>query len=176
MNVNLLKKTTAGLFVISVLCVPTYPDQPVLRFINPLSVRREVDLMRSLLVATNAAFDRIVATAIPINTNRNVTITYLQVSFIFYYPDAKEVSPSNTELGFLDDLAHKSGRIVREPNSTNQIPLNYIRVFDSSKSDITAELDIFVSVSPLNGIQPRQYYRRSFYFVYKDGWKEGKKI
>jgi len=134
------------------------------------AVNREVDLARVLFVETNSAFDGIVFASLGVKSGENVEVRYLQVSFVFYYPNNNDVGPSSSEMDEPYLLANKNGHLVREGTVTNEAPLNYIRVFDPSKDKPTVELRLFVAVVPLDQQKNVRYLHRTFQSVYDRKW------
>jgi hypothetical protein len=135
------------------------------------AVNHEVDLARSLFVETNRAFDEKICAVLNLESAKSVEVQFLQVTFVFFYPRTNDVGPSFSEMGILHRLVGKPNNMLRSDSATNEIPLNYIRVFDPAKSEVTAELRVFVMVSPVDQPSSRRFLNKSFEFVYNRGWK-----
>ena len=131
----------------------------------------EVDLIHSLLNQTNRNFDQKVCSSLTTNADGPVVISYRLVSFTFYYPAGIAIPPSSTEMANPDELVCKKDDIIRRA-TTNEIPANYVRLFDSRRKNAESELDLLLGIAPLERPQEVRYSRRSFRFVYQKGWKE----
>ena len=136
------------------------------------STQQEVHLVRSLFVETNKAFDEQICESVRSIMKPPITISYQLISFVFIYPTTNGWMASHTELGQPDGLLCTSGGISHTRDFTNDIPLNYVRVVDSDKKEIIAELEVLVSVAPLKDPRAARTMRRSFRFAYRDAWKE----
>jgi hypothetical protein len=143
-----------------------FPDLPY-----SATVDREVDFMRSLLEETNRDFDQRVYSSVRTNTSGPIVISYNLVSFVFHYPAGVPHAPSATEMVNPDQLVcTKEG--TRRRDTTDEIPANYVRIADSHRKEVSAELDLLLSVAPLGKPEELKHLRRSFRFVYRNGWKE----
>jgi len=132
---------------------------------------REVDFMRSLLEETNRNFDEKVYSSVRTNVSGPIVISYSLVSFVFHYPAGVAHAGSATEMGQPDELVCTKQSILRRA-TTNEIPANYIRILDTHRKDVSAELDLLLGVAPLGKPEDVKYLRRCFRYVYRDGWKE----
>jgi len=135
------------------------------------NVNREVDLARSLLAETNRSFDQKVYDSVRTNAHDPLVISFHLVSFIFYYPTGVAFLGSVTQMGQPDELVCTKDGILRRA-TTNEISANYVRVLDAHRKSVGADLDLFLGVAPLGKPQEAKYFRRSFRFVYQNGWKE----
>jgi hypothetical protein len=140
------------------------------------AVNREVDLSRSLFVETNSEFDEMVCASLGVKTSESVEVRYLQVTFIFFYPNTNDVGPASSEMDVPYQLVDRRGHLSRVETATNEAPLNYIRVFDATKSKPTVELRIFVAVIPLDRERSVRYLHRSFQSDYDRVWKPLKEM
>ena len=138
----------------------------------PASTQQEVHLARSLFVETNKTFDERVYKSVRSVMKPPVTISYQLISFVFFYPTTNGCIGSYTELGQPDGLLCTGQGISRTRDFTNDIPLNYVRVVDSHKKGVVAELELLISVAPVNEPEAAQCLRRSFRFVHRESWKE----
>jgi hypothetical protein len=152
-----------------------YAQAPITN-LYPQAVQREVDLVQSVFVATNAMYDQKLCASLQLHTTNNIEISYAQISFIFYYPDIKDVAPSSSEMVIPNQLIIKDGNIKRIDTYTNEIPLNYIRVFDSSITMVKAELEVLVGVAPASNPRNRRFYHRSFQFIYNHNWRQANDV
>jgi hypothetical protein len=168
-----MKLKTLQLVILVVLLAPhqrySVHGAPITN-LYPESVRREVDLIQSLFVLTNSSFDKKVCASLGLQDKHEVT--FHQVSFIFSYPRTNDMAPSACELGSPDALRFMDGKVVRVASQPEGTPLTYVRVVDSGKTNITAEVDALVAVSSMASPRVVRYHRRSFHFVYADGWKD----
>lgn len=151
--------------------------------IYPASILRELQLMRPLMVETNQSFDEAICKSIRTNSTQTLVVSYQEISFVFHYPTTNHldapssskidnlVVPSSSEIGHPYQLLCKQTGVSRVTLYTNDVPLNYIRLYDPSQKQISAELDLLLGVSSLENPQDIRYVRRSFHFTYKDGWK-----
>lgn len=73
------------------------------------------------------------------------------------------------------NLTYRDGKIART-NSVDQIPANYIYVVDPHVKNVIAEIDLLLGVAPLEKPQDATYFRRTFRFIYKNGWKEDESV
>ena len=136
-----------------------------------LALNREVDLARSIFVETNSEFDERVCALLGVKAEDSVEVRYLQVSFFFFYPNTNDVGPSSTEMDVPHLLVSRHGHLTRSGSATNEAPLNYIRVFDPTKRKATAELQIFVALTPVDHRESPRYLQKSFKFDYDKGWR-----
>jgi len=138
----------------------------------PTKVQQEVHLARSLFAETNRIFDEKVYSLVRKDCQPPAIISFQLVSFVFSYPSTPGWAPSTCDTGQPDQLLCTAEGVSRSSNSTNEIPLNYVRIVDPQKRDITADLDLLLGVAPLNKPKEVRYFRRSLRFVYQDGWIE----
>ena len=135
------------------------------------TLNREVDFMRSLLEETNRDFDQKVYALVGTNGSAPIVISYSLVSFVFYYPAGIVHAPSATEMVQPDQLICTKG-IVKRRDAKDEIPANYVRMSDMQRKEVGAELDLVLSVAPLDKPGETKCLRGSFRFVYRNGWKE----
>ena len=143
-----------------------FPELPYAAAAN-----REVDFMRSLLEETNRDFDQKVYGSVRTNTSGPIVISYSLVSFVFHYPAGIAHAPSATEMVQPNQLVCTKEGITRQ-DTKDEIPGNYVRISDSNSKEVTAELDLLLSVAPLGKPEELKPLRRSFRFVYRNGWKD----
>lgn len=136
----------------------------------PASVQQEVHLARSLFAETNRIFDKKVFSLVRKDCQLPAIISFQLVSFVFSYPSTNGW-PSGCEGGQPDQLLCTAEGVSRS-SSTNEVPLNYVRIVNPHKKDITADLDLLLGVAPLNKPKEVRYFRRSLRFIYQDGWIE----
>jgi hypothetical protein len=136
-----------------------------------LTLNREVDFMRSLLDETNRDFDQKVYASVGTNGGSLIVVSYSLVSFVFHYPEGIAHAPSATEMVQPDQLVcTKEG--VKRRSIKDEIPANYVRVSDSQRKEVGAELGLVLSVAPLGKPEETKCLRRSFQFIYRNGWRE----
>jgi len=137
-----------------------------------VTLNREVDLMRSLFAETNTSFDEKVLQSVEKDAKRPVVISYQLISFIFYYPTGVVyLTSSSTEMDQPDELVCTMAGVTRKA-TTNEISANCVRLMDSQRATVGADLDLLLGVAPLERPQDTRYVRRTFRFVYKNGWTE----
>ena len=132
------------------------------------AVNREIDLVRSIFVETNTAFDKKLFDSLG---ERTKEVRFIQVSLLTFYPSASDVGPLHCEMVVPPQLVRESNKLVRLETATNEIPLNYIRVFDPAKSVVTANLELFLCVTEEKRPNVLQYVHRTFRFVRNRDWK-----
>ena len=133
---------------------------------------REVELATSLLEDTNKNFDQKLYRSLITNDSSSVVITFHMASFVFYYPTGVAFLPeSGTDMANPDELVCTKDGISRRA-TTNQVPGSVVRLLDTRKKNVEAEFDLLLGVAPLQRSQDVRYFRRTFRYVYKDGWKE----
>jgi hypothetical protein len=98
-------------------------------------------------------------------------VSFLLITFIFSSPSTNDPVYSFCEMGRPDELICTGVSVSRRPGSTNEIPLIRVSTVDPRKKDVTADLDLLIGVASLNKPQDIRYLRRSFSFVYRDGWR-----
>jgi hypothetical protein len=136
-----------------------------------LTLNREVDFMRSLLEETNRNFDQKVYASVGTGGGSAIVVSYSLVSFVFHYPAGIAHAPSATEMEQPDQLVCSKEGIKRR-STKDEIPANYVRVSDSQRKEVGAELELVLSVAPLGKPEEPKCLKRSFRFVYRNGWKE----
>jgi hypothetical protein len=136
-----------------------------------LTFNREVDFMRSLLHEPNKDFDQKLYASVGTNSEGPIIISYRLVSFVFFYPPGIAHAPSATEMVRPDQLLCTEGTVKRRA-AKDEIPANYVRISDSQRKVVGAELDLVLSVASLDKPGESKCLRRSFRFVYRNGWKE----
>jgi len=132
---------------------------------------QEVNLPVALFQETNTTFDMMVCESVRKTVKPPMTVSFLLITFIFSSPSTNDPVYSFCEMGHPDELIYTGGIISRRPGPTNEIPLIRVSTVDTRKKGVTADLDLVVGVSPLAKPQDIQYLRRSFRFVYRDGWR-----
>jgi hypothetical protein len=135
-----------------------------------LTLNREVDFMRSLLQETNRDFDQKVYASVGTGGGSPIVVSYSLVSFVFHYPAGIAHAPSATEMVQPDQLVCTKEGIKRR-SSKDEIPANYVRIPDSRRKEVGAELELVLSVVPLGKPEETKCLKRSFQFVYRNGWK-----
>jgi len=134
-------------------------------------MNREVDFMRSLLQETNKAFDDKIWRSVKRDVAKPTVVSYQLVSFVFYYPTGVPYAPSATEMAQPDELVFVNDSVHRKA-TTNEVPANYVRVLDAHRKTIGVQLDLLLAVAPLDKPNDLVSLRRSFRFVYRNGWNE----
>jgi len=158
----------------SPILVPKYtPDSNAL-FVGAISgyLPQEVNLPVALFQETNTTFDTKVCESVGKTIKPPVVVSFLLVTFIFSSPSTNDPVYSFSETGRPDELVWTGKSVSRRPGSTNEIPLIRVSTVDRHKKDVTADLDLLIGVAPLDAPQDVRYFRRSFRFIYRDGWKE----
>ena len=135
-----------------------------------LTLNREVDFMRSLLEETNRDFERKIYASVGGSGGSPIVVSYSLVSFVFHYPVGITHAPSATEMVQPDQMVCTKESIQRR-STKDEIPANYVRVSDSQRKEIGAELELVLSVAPLGKPEQTKSLKRSFQFVYRNGWK-----
>jgi hypothetical protein len=138
----------------------------------PTSMQQETHLVDSLLAEPNKSFDEAVYRAVRADVRPPAIISFHLVTFVFSYQTTNDYAGSFCEMGAADELICTGKSVSRRSSSTNEIPVNYVRIVDRQKREVTADLDLLVGVAPLKDPNDVHYLRRSFHFVYRDGWKE----
>ncbi|HEX3857433.1 MAG TPA: hypothetical protein VHY30_09070 [Verrucomicrobiae bacterium] len=109
--------------------------------------------------------------SLPANSTSPRIISCKEISCVFHYRTTNECIPSYQEMGGSYNLIYRDGKITRT-NSVDEIPGNYIYVVDPHVKNVIVEIDLLLGVAPLEKPQDVMYFRRTFRFVYKNGWKE----
>jgi hypothetical protein len=133
---------------------------------------QEVNLPIALFQETNTTFDMKVCESLGTTIKPPMVVSFLLVTFIFSSPNTNDPVYSFCEMGLPDELVWTGKSVSRRPGSTNEIPLIRVSTVDRHKKDVTADLELLVGVAPLNDLHDVRYFRRSFRFVYRDGWQE----
>ncbi|HYG36022.1 MAG TPA: hypothetical protein VEC99_14625 [Clostridia bacterium] len=136
------------------------------------TMQQESHLPVALFHCTNAPFEHRLYESVSGNAKPPVIISFHLVSFVFSSPNTNDLVFSSCEMGSPDELVCNGKSVSRRPGSTNEIPLIRVSTVDRRKNQLTADLDLLLGVAPLSDPQDKQYFRRSFRFVYADGWKE----
>jgi hypothetical protein len=136
------------------------------------NIQQELDLPVALFQKTNTSFDEKVYESVRRAIKPPAIISFHMITFVFSSPSTNDLVFSFCEMGQPDELICTGKSVSRRPGSTNEVPLNRIRTVDRHKKDVAADLDVLVGVAPPNDPQDVRYFRRSFRFVYRDGWKE----
>jgi hypothetical protein len=123
-------------------------------------------------VETNKAFDEMVYKSVRASIKPPAIISYHLVTFVFSYPTTNDYVGSSCEMGRPDELICTSESVSRRIDSTNEIALNYVRIVDPHRKQVTADLDLLIGGAPLSDPRDVQYFRRSFRFLYGGGWRE----
>ena len=149
--------------------------------IYPTSILRELQLIRPLLVETNQAFDEMICKSTQTNFNETRIVSYEEISFIFHYPTTNHLDaptsspinniivPSSSETDHPYQLLCENTKVTRIVLHTNDVPLNYIRLYDPSETYISAELDLLLGITPLRDSKDIRYVHRSFHYIYRKG-------
>ncbi len=136
------------------------------------NLQQEIHLPVALFQETNASFDLKVCQSVRRAAKPPMVISFLLVTFIFSSPNTNDPVYSFCEMGRPDELICTGRSVSRRPGSTNEIPLIRVSTVDRHKKELSADLDLLIGVAPMDHPQDIQYFRRSFRFVYRDGWKE----
>ena len=138
----------------------------------PPTTQQEVHLVRSLLVETNSSFEHVLCRSVAADIKPAAVLSFHLLSFTFSYPSTNGCMPSQCEMAQPEELIWTAGGVSHRGGADSEVPLNYVRIVDPRKKVITAELDLLVGTAPLSEPQSVRYCRRSFRFVYRDGWIE----
>jgi hypothetical protein len=133
---------------------------------------QEVNLPVALFQETNTTFDMKVCESVRTTIKPPMVVSFHLVTFIFSSSSTNDPVYSFCEMGRPDELVCTARSVSRRPGSTNEVPLIRVSTIDRHKKDVSADLDLLISVAPLDTPQDIRYFRRSFRFVYRDGWKE----
>jgi hypothetical protein len=156
--------------VLSQILVPNY--HPSTNSLLSAGIQQEAHLAVSLFAETNKTFDERVYQSVRSEAKPPLVISFHLISFVFFHPTTNDYVGSHSELGQPDELLCTGETISHRKGSSNDIPLNYVRVVDRRRKEVAAELELLVGVASLKSPQDVRYFRRSFRFVYRDGWKE----
>jgi len=132
----------------------------------------ESHLPVALFQWTNAAFDEKVYESVRKAVKPPMIISFHLITFVFSSPSTNDLVFSFCEMDQPHQLICTGTKVSRRPGSTNEIPLNRVSAVDRHKQELTADLDLLLGIAPLNDPQDVRYFKRSFHFVYRDGWKE----
>jgi hypothetical protein len=132
---------------------------------------QQVDLPVALFQHTNTLFDTEIYESVRKTVKEPAVVSFFLITFIFSSPSTNDPVYSFSEMGNPDELIWSGKVVSRRPGSTNQIPLIRVSTVDRHGKELTADLDLLLGVAPLNNPKDVEYVRRSFHFVYRDGWK-----
>jgi hypothetical protein len=155
--------------------VPEFPPETNglfsgwLPFVN---LPQEVNLPVALFQETNLTFDTKIYESVRKTTKAPVVLSFLLITFIFSSPSTNDPVYSFCEMGQPDELVCTGTNVYRRPGSTNEIPLIRVSTVDRHKKEVTADLDLLIGIAPLENPQDVRYFRRSFRFVFRHGWRE----
>lgn len=116
-------------------------------------------------------FDEQICKSLSIKSESPMIISFQEMSFVFHYRTSKECIESSQDMSPLWGLIYQDGKITRTTN-TDQVPVNYVRIVDPAVKNTIVEIDLLLGVAPLEKPQDVKYVRRSFRFIYNNGWKE----
>jgi hypothetical protein len=133
---------------------------------------QEVNLPVSLFQETNRTFDTKICESVRKTTKPPVVISFPLITFFFSSPDTNDPVYSFCEMDQPDELVCTGTNVFRRPGPTNLIPVIRTSTVNTRKKEVTADLDLLIGVAPLNKPQDIQYFRRSFRFVFRHGWRE----
>lgn len=141
---------------------------------------REMALVRGLLVKPNSVtitnFDKQICRSLHLRHGKPMVVSMCLITFTFYHPRTNADIPScygaNTEPGDPDELVCNHGTICRTNLISNEVPVNYVQLVDTSKRQDEADVDLLLGVAPLQDLQDMRYFKRSFRFVWNGDWKE----
>lgn len=107
---------------------------------------REVDLARETCVSTNAVFDAKICNLLSQRFKNLREVSFVGVSLTFGYPDKTNVMPSHVETGIIHSLTNNHGAAVRVYGNTNVVPISFVRVYNPSLKNASADVDFVVLV------------------------------
>ncbi|MEQ1934874.1 MAG: hypothetical protein ABL962_13525 [Fimbriimonadaceae bacterium] len=136
------------------------------------NLQQEFHLPVALFQETNTSFDTKVYESVRTDVKPPMIVSILLVTFIFSSPNTNDPVYSFCEMGTPDELICTGTNVSRRLGSTNEIPLIRVSTVNRHKKEVTADLDLLLGVAPLNDPKDIRYLRRSFRFIYRDGWKE----
>jgi hypothetical protein len=132
-------------------------------------LHRELDLGMELVGRTNAAFDKALIGLIPGGVVSELDIR--QMTFVFYYPKIDNVLPSDTEMSVGLRLVAHNGTVERS-STTNEFPINQVRVFDSKGTNLVCEVELLGSVTFEGNSRSQLIGRMLFRYSFEGSWKE----
>jgi hypothetical protein len=138
----------------------------------PKSTSEEMDLARSLFVETNGGFDARLCKSVGTALKSPALVSFRMINFIFFYSRTNDYLVPVCEMSDPDELICMPRKFSRKNVFTNEVPVNYIRLVDPRAREVTADLELLVSVAPLGNPKEVAYFRRSFRFAYRKGWIE----
>src|SRR6266700_673144 len=122
------------------MCCSCYSQQSLMTLTNLVlaSVQMnnsEIDLGQQLFPITNSdtfsSFEKAVFESVGADVKIPQGMSFQQVTCVFHYPATNDCLESFTEMAHFDRLLYKNGHVTRT-NSTCSIPLDRIRLVDSS--------------------------------------------
>jgi hypothetical protein len=138
-----------------------------------LLVNAKADLGAQLNWNTNedvaSDFDKQVCKSLHIQSRSPVMISYKELSTVFHFSKTNELFDSSQEMGGSFSLIYQDGKITRT-NTEDHVPINYIPLLDPKVKELNVDIDLLLSVTPLEKPEDVKYERRSFRFVYRNRW------
>jgi hypothetical protein len=166
--------TASSVIAGSTILVPNYTPEtngiPAGLFSEHLA--QESHLPVALFQETNSTFDLKLYESVRTTVKPPVIVSFLLVTFVFSSPNTNDPVYSFCEMDQPHELVCTDTNVSRRPGSTNEIPLIRVSTVDRHKKDLTADLDLLIGVAPTEDPKDIRYVRRSFRFVYRNGWKE----
>jgi len=158
----------------STILVPKYTPETNALLPGPWSenLAQESHLPVALFQETNSTFDLKLYESVRTDVKPPVIVSFVLVTFVFSSPNTKDPVYSFCEMGQPQELICTGTTVSRRPGTTNEIPLIRVSTVDRHKKDLTADLDLLICVAPVKDPKDTQYVRRSFRFVYRNGWEE----
>jgi hypothetical protein len=158
----------------STILVPKYTSDTNGLFSGKFSENwhQEAHLPVALFQQTNRSFDLKLSESVRTITKSPIIVSFLLVTFIFSSPNTNDPVYSFCEMGTPNDLVCSGKSVSRRQGSANDIPLIRVSTVDRHNKELSADLDLLLGVAPVDKPQDIQHVRRSFRFVYRDGWRE----
>jgi hypothetical protein len=139
-------------------------------FQYPPSVETEKKLLSFVFGPENTVFDRALCASLSLALNDEINIKILHASFLFYYPQ-KDILPSQSEMVLPMTIRYSKGKTSRTESNT-EIPADYIRVFDSTRKALSAEIEVLFSITNEGRVSAPRFGRRIFTFQFISEWRE----
>jgi len=137
------------------------------------SINAKADLGALLHYNTNedtcSNLEKLLCKSLDIQSKTPMIISYKEFSLIFHNGKTNECLESSQEMGPLPHLVYQNGAITRT-NNEEKVLSNYIWIVDPNIKEPMVEIDLLVSVEPIGRPQDVKYMRRSFRYVYRNGW------
>jgi hypothetical protein len=158
----------------STILVPKYTPGTNGLLSGPCSenLAQESHLPVALFQEANTTFDLKLCESVRTAVKPPITVSFLLVTFVFSSPSTNDPVYSFCEMGQPHQLLCTGTNVLRRPGATNEIPLIRVSTVDRHIKDLTADLDVLVGVAPAADPKDARYVRRSFRFVYRNGWRE----